>query len=429
MSHFQLHNTTLLLIALVLLLPSCKTTNPKDPVSYIDLDTVVFRAVKVDENNIFIESYDPADVFQQATADFDSQKYERALDSYVIIIEYFKDTPYYVPALYNAGLCLEFLEKYKESAQYFEELMRFIPGKADAKDAAFHLAECYEKMGKHNNVAALMHRILKRSDLTLKDRVEGHVRMGRAYTELREYSKAEGSYKKAMSVSDKSEAPLVKDHHLLAESHYGLGVIYHRMFSEIKLKLPVKAMKRDFNDKMQLFEQAQNYYIESIRHKNVYWASLSGFMVGQIFEDFHHDILYAEVPKDLTWEQVEIYFEELRKMAKPLLAQAIGIYEKTVVVAARVGLDNEWVQKSHKRLDAIRLYLYDENIRKEEEKQILEIYNVIPLESSPDDPEEPVSLKLEINIAPEKQILSFAPSTPAPKTTRMERKKIDQEIN
>ncbi|MEL6180330.1 MAG: hypothetical protein AAFS10_15315, partial [Myxococcota bacterium] len=158
--------------------------------------------------------------------------------------------------------------------------------------------------------------------------------------------------------------------HFIAASQFGLSRVYHALFREIKLTLPVERMETDLEDKAQLFRQAQARYLRTIRGGNPYWASASRYYLAKMYEDFYADILAAEIPDELDEEQTTFYFDELRSKIRPLMEQAMRFYEKTIILSERDGVDNDFTRRTQDSLERLKRYLNDDKLQAQDEAMI-----------------------------------------------------------
>ena len=62
----------------------------------------------------------------------------------------------------------------------------------------------------------------------------------------------------------------------------------------------------------------------------------------------------ADPPADLDEEAREIYLDILRERVRVLLEKAVLQWERTLKLAIRLGLDNEWIERTTRDLDKIR---------------------------------------------------------------------------
>jgi len=95
---------------------------------------------------------------------------------------------------------------------------------------------------------------------------------------------------------------------------------------------------------------AQRQYIETIKLGNPQWASASGYQIGSLYEEFYDAFMHAPIPPELlgqaNQEKLEVYYEELRKRIRILLEKALRTHEQNVLMLERLGVQNEWRDKS-----------------------------------------------------------------------------------
>src|SRR5690554_8090142 len=75
---------------------------------------------------------DVRELFDLAYEAFSQRRYERAAEHYQVVVKYFPDSSYYLPALYNAGLSYEKLDQWDAAAACYRQI---IEGSAGTKDA------------------------------------------------------------------------------------------------------------------------------------------------------------------------------------------------------------------------------------------------------------------------------------------------------
>ena len=345
---------------------ACSTTSgatldgSKTPEERLELDPMLIRAGADGEG----ETIDVTEVFKMAYEAYSGRRYEKAAKHYVLVVEYFKDSEYYLPALYNAGLSYEKLERWEQAAKYYQQIIEEQPDKKDAKDAFYRLANAYDKMGEHQKVVDLMTEVLLREKLSNFDRAEAYVRRSNSLLELEHWKEAQHGYETMLELNEKAKPTqrLASDSHLVVQAYFGLGRSYHARVREIRLVLPTERMGEDLKEKGHLFTRAQLYYLDALRQHHPQWSMAAGYMIGKLYEDFYTDIFNAEIPKDLDEEHVALYFEELRKQIRPLMERAIQVYEKNLSLSRRIGTGeehNRWVAQTSMKLERLRNFLDD----------------------------------------------------------------------
>lgn len=342
------------------------------PTQEVELDPMLIKAGKDGQPG---QALDAAEVFERAFAAYSARQYEEALTHYATIIKYFPDSRYYLASLFNAGLAHEKLQQWQPAAEQYNRIIEQFPKKKDAKDAYFRLAEVYHQLGEEQTIVELMTQVMLRPDLNHFDRVEAHVRRANALLKSENYVEAEEGFKTAMRLNDEVPATerLADSSHFIVQAQFGLGRALHLQVLKIHLVLPTEKMGEDLERKAQLFLKAQSAYIDALRIHHPQWSVAAGFMIGRLYEDFYLDIFQAEIPLDLTDEQLTIYFDELRKQLRPLMVRAIQVYKKNLSLSQRIVSDvdqSEWVNQTDMHLKRLEAYLDDPFTQKRAERLV-----------------------------------------------------------
>lgn len=333
------------------------------PVTQVfEMDTVVIRASDIEDD----DDIDLRNVFDEASAYFQAGDYARALRLYDRVYRAADELIWRKAALYNVGLCYENQAQWERAAQTFDRVIEAFPTTTEGRDAYFRLAEMLAQLGEFQRIVPLMTEVLLRPDLTEDRRIEGLVRKGTAYVELRKFAEAEKTLRTAIDFDERTRRKALDEGRRyersrlattgIAQAQYLIGRIYHEIFSEIRMVLPVERYKKDLADKDALFHQALKEYTAAVRTGNHYWAPQAGFQIGKLYEDYYFDILASEVPQHFTQEHRDIYFEELRKFLKPGLDSALQMYERALGMAYRMGSQDDVVEDLLQHLLSLESY-------------------------------------------------------------------------
>jgi TolA-binding protein len=322
------------------------------PPQEVQMDPIKLHAVKGPDGVQHVETYDATELFERAGAALSEKRYDDAASAYERLLKEFPaETRYTKAALYNLGLAYQGKRDFATAIAKFQQLADQYAGTSDAKDAQFQIGASYAEMGNWPTSAALFAQILERKDLTPDDKIEAMARRGFAQFELHDYDTAERTFHSVLwyFTSIESEERLQTDFYLgLAKYH--LGEIPHEHFRAMPLRLPVKQMAIDMEEKARLLLVAQRQYIETIKLGNPQWASASGYQIGSLYEEFYDAFMHAPIPADLigdaNQEKREIYYEELRKKIRILLEKALKTHEQNLMMLERLGVQNEWRDKS-----------------------------------------------------------------------------------
>src|SRR5262249_25041286 len=147
----------------------------------------------------------------------------------------------------------------------------------------------------------------------------------------------------------------------LALALYELGEITHERFRAVTLRLPEAHMSADLDEKARLLLAAQRQYIETIKLGNPQWAAASGYQIGSLYEELSDAFMHAPVPPELrrpeAREKLDVYYEELQKKIRVLLEKSVRTHEANLLMMERLGVQNEWREKSRLAYEKIQKLL------------------------------------------------------------------------
>jgi TolA-binding protein len=321
------------------------------PVEHIEMDPIKITAVK-GPDGVHLETFDVAELFEHAGKALAEKRYDDAVTSYDLLLKEFPgDTKYRLPSLYNEGLAFQGKKDWAKAADVFKKMQALAPASSDTKDALFQLGATYAEMANWPASATVFAEILERKDMNADDKIEAYARRGYAQFQLKDLDTAERTFSTALYYFRSIE----KDERLQTDFYLGLvkyelGQIPHERFRALPLRLPEKQMAKDMDDKARLLLSAQRQYIETIKMGNPQWASASGYQIGSLYEEFYDAFIHAPIPPELMGEanaeKREVYYEELRKKIRILLEKSIRTHEQNLLMLERLGVQNEWRDKS-----------------------------------------------------------------------------------
>jgi len=342
----------------VAVLPACATTSPPPvttpanaPVTEYEMEPMKIQAVKDPAGGVHIESFDANELFERASAALSEKRFDDAIRDYDRLLKEFADSRYAKAALYNSGLAYQGKKDWNGSIAQFKVLIDKYGETSDAKDALFQVGASYAELGNWPTSAEVFAQILERKDLTADDKIEALGRRGFAQFQLRDLDTAERTFKSALAFFQQieTEERLETDFYL-GLCKYHLGEIPHERFRAAPLRLPEKQMGIDLEEKAHLLLVAQRQYIDTVKLGNAQWASASGYQIASLYEEFYEALIHAPVPPELLGkandEKREIYYEQLRKRIRILLEKSLRYHEQTLQMVERLGVQNEWRDKS-----------------------------------------------------------------------------------
>ncbi|MFN3202091.1 MAG: tetratricopeptide repeat protein [Bradymonadia bacterium] len=343
------------------------------PKQVVEMDSMVIEYQGEQDGKSVTVAFDDAALFTEAKGYFDGQKFEEAQASYGKLLKYFPKSSYVHAALYNRGLCFEHLKQYGEAANHFRRYIQLSKSLEDQRDGEFRWGYNLIKTEDWPTALDLYNRLLKDPQgLGEADLAEAYLRRATALTAMDQFGESERDLKKSMRLIEKAYSGVTEGNPLYAEAHFRRGQIYETLFRKVQLKLPAEQMKVDLQDKVRFFRQSQSSYLDALNVREPFWATAAGFKLGELYEVFYMHILQSEVPDEFDDETRRFYFVELKRKLRPLMEQALTIYEKNISMSQRVGTENEWVSETDARMarlrDLLEASLKEEKAMEEEER-------------------------------------------------------------
>lgn len=330
----------------------------RDP-RVVELEAIEMKVDRSGDGKAKVYVKDQGALNDEAMAAFKAKNWPEALRLFDLLIKEYPDQAGRYAIEFNAGLCLTRLERHAEAAKRFALARQFSVGSRNARDAIFLEAEAHEAIGQWPQAVALYRAMLEDPELQkdiggklgLLDELEAWARLGIALRKAGDPTRADKAFKSAERLyEDNREAPLVADSEWVARAMFERAEIFYELFASIRFRLPVERMKRELEDKSNLFLKAEGIYYRCVRLQNRPWSLAAGLAIGNLYSRLITDIEGAEVPNDLDEYTMEVYRDELWNHNEKLAKRALVIYQKNMELAERLGDKGDWVEKSYQGL-------------------------------------------------------------------------------
>jgi hypothetical protein len=228
----------------------------------------------------------------------------------------------------------------------------------DPVDEQFQLAIDEYKLGHLDDAARRLHALSERPDLPPLRKADALVQEGVCKVESGARNEGERLLRASLQIYEQIDERI--DPGRPAQAEFWLGESYRGYFREQKLdpsSMSASALAGALESKAEFLLSAQGHYLRAIRKGDGEWATAAGYRIGEMYEEFHDQLLGAPLPQGLEESQRAIYQEELRKKVRNLISKAIRIYEQTLSAAQRTGAQNSYVQKTEEALERLRKLL------------------------------------------------------------------------
>ena len=341
--------------------PTRKAIKEKPPAQELFMEPLHI-GVKPDRE-LGLVDFDAVTLYQEGLRFHESGRCDRAVTFYDRLLEEFSSSRYFSAAAFNAGRCLEELDRNEEAVQRYRVITRGLEKSKDWVDAGFRESMCLASLGKPKEASELLDKLVNREDLTISDRIDALVLKGEALKKMGELVKAESSFRRALRIYRKRARDEYLDPVPAARAEFRLSELTEERFQAAPLRLPEAQMNADLEAKATLLLQAQGGYLRTIRYGDPEWATAAGYRIGNLYLHLHKSMEQVPVPDDLF--EAQVYKDLLRKRTAVLLRKALKVFQMTVDLSERTFIQNRWTQAARQQIAFV-------------ESQVLSLYEDLP---------------------------------------------------
>lgn len=326
----------------------------------LDFAPVVVKPTTAKDHLTF---YDAKEVFDRGRLARAFDKYADCIRYFSIVIKEFRDSKYAEPSIYNRGLCYESDGKPHEAAKDFEHYAKIATTPESRLDGLFRLLHNLVEI-EHNTKALALTQTLLKLPLEELDEAEVLNKQGAIMSRLGEKEAAKRLLLKASRLAKKGAQGFIHSNSVYAEAEYLLGEISLEAMQQRKLTLPLEVMKGQLAEKLRHFRKSQLHLLNAVKAQVKRHSTHAGERLGALYASLYGDLIEAEKPPSLTKTETDVYYEELLTRIRPVLKNAITIYEKSITLGKRLGETNEWldtVNQQKERLEKLLDSVKDDN--------------------------------------------------------------------
>lgn len=304
-----------------------------------------------------VDVYDARQLFDQASAALDAERYDEALALYDRMVAAFPASPLVPPAIFNAGLALEGKQDLPGAAARYLEVVRRAPTSRHGLDAHIRAGAVMAELERWADALRIYGEVDARRDLEEADRIELLARRGYVLVESLRYPEAEQSLLGAVEVAARAQRERTPaSDSFAAMARYYLAEIPRRQAEDVRLELPEARLEERLETKAKLVLVAQRRFEDTIRVGDLLWATAAGYQLGAMQQDLWRSLMAAPIPR-LEPDAVTMYTNEVRGLARAHLEKALAAHRMNVSVADRNAARTPWSERSRQRVTEIQSLL------------------------------------------------------------------------
>ena len=265
------------------------------------------------------------------------------------------------PSLYNAGIAYLSLGDRAKALARFQSSVHDFPDSPSTKLALVRISRILAYEERWPEVENVSTEILARTDLSILEQIEALGAQGLALV-------SEGKMEEAQAPVIKARN-LIEDNHLgeagappleLAQVSFALGEIRRQKSEKIVFVPFPPNFGQVLEDRCTGLLDAQEAYTDAMRSKDAHWSAMSGFRVGQLYQQLHRDVMKVPPPQGKAIKQQQLWEGAMRLRYRILLEKGLKMMEGTVRLGERTGESSAWISRAREAQKELELSLVDE---------------------------------------------------------------------
>lgn len=337
----------LLMLTALAVLAGCPR-QPDEPMPVVELEPLFITILKTGDK-VEVKDFDQPELFARGQAQFEAGELTEARKTYLLMAKESPNREVQGIAWFNVALCEMAMDRPGAARDAVAKARPLLKEESALSHLRLIELKAMAGLGEWDAVAA---QAPEMSGLEMEPEWLAQVQMlaGRSRFQAGKLAEADQLY--VASTDTILNNISLEDQYgsaMLAELYFRRGQVTKRLYDGLKFKLPVSRMTVDMSDKMALLRQAEEHFLNAVRTRNNKWSPRAGFQNAALYYGFALDLLQAEVPTDLTDEEMAIYQEELNKKVLPLLRKSQNIHGNNANMCQTFKFTSPWCDKSKTR--------------------------------------------------------------------------------
>lgn len=251
-------------------------------------------------------------------------------------------------SVFDGGIAWESAGERERALDHFRDAMRRFPDGEAGHGATVRAVRALAYLERWSELSTAADALLARSDLSDLDRIEG---LGAKALAIVEAGDADGAERNVSKARDIVEARRLGEGGKLpvelAPVWFALGEI-RRVRSEKIVFVPAPASFGEaLERRCQGLLDAQSAFTDAMRSYDPHWAAMSGYRVGQLYQQLHRDVIDVPPPKTATTTAKKQLFEgAMRLRYRVLLEKGLKMMEHTVSLGDQTGENSAWIARA-----------------------------------------------------------------------------------
>lgn len=310
--------------------------------------------------NLAFDTQDPeiarASIVEAASQFERAGEIDKAIKAYERMIQEQPKITFIDELYMKTGLLYEKTENWIRASDNYLKLAESCPSSKFASRAVLNAANCFEQM-KLWGKAKLVYQqyISSYGSESPDDCIESYCKLGELSLNAKDENSALAEFTKTLEkYNEFMRRGISVSEYIPAKAQFLIAEINYDRYKQVKLVPPLEqTLKR----KTGLLQTVLKEYVNAGKYQVADWTTASLYKTGLTFEDLAESFQNSFIPDDLDAEEKEAYLVGINKQAVSAKQKALEVYKANVANAEKSSIQNEWVDQSKQRMEALIIEL------------------------------------------------------------------------
>jgi len=285
--------------------------------------------------------------FERARSYLLVEKYEEAAKAFDHLMRLANSREIASVSAFNAGLAHHHLGEHDIALDRFRTVVAEYPEQDIALNASVHVTRMFGYLEQWEAMEKAADQLLGRGELPMVHQIEGHGAKALALVERGKLDAARRSIGKAQRLIDRNGigragSPPVQ----LAQVSFAQGELLRKESEKIELTPVPPNFGAVLEARCQGLLDAQAAYVEAMRSRDAHWSAMSGYRVGQLYQQLHVEAMAIPAPEGVSLEKQQLFVAAMRLRYRILLEKGLKMMNATVRLGDRTGESSLWVGRA-----------------------------------------------------------------------------------
>jgi tetratricopeptide (TPR) repeat protein len=277
-----------------------------------------------------------------------AQRWREAADDFEALLAAEPDGPGTPAALLDLGLAYEGLDLRDKARDRYHELAKRFPADPNARTALDNACEIHAYLEEWPALVETAATLLQRTDIDDVDRMTGLGARGLGEVELGKIDLGEKDIENGLDIVEQNHYGAQNRLPVpAAQLRFALGELRKARSEQISLNPPGEDFLAKMNARCALLLSAQSAYADAIRSVDPHWAEMSGYRVGDMYRQLHHDLMsIPPVAAAKTDRDKQLHFGMMHLRYRVLLEKGLEMMKRTLALAEKTADTSAWMKRT-----------------------------------------------------------------------------------